>query len=273
MAPLAVRCMYVRVTWLTDLHLNFLEREAVAGFLESVRGEQPDVLLVTGDTGESPDVFDYLDQLSRIARLYFVLGNHDFYESSFDEIRKRARKTEAWLPALGPVRLAPSTSLVGVDGWGDARCGNLASRIQLSDWRWIDDLKELARCAPSHRVATLNRYGDIEAAALQAQLERVTEASEIIVMTHVPPFEEACWYDGHQSDADWLPWFTCVAVGEVLRNYARSAPETRITVLCGHSHGRHEYRAANNLLVRTGGWPAGARDYGNPVVQGTWRID
>ena len=41
---------------------------------------------------------------------------------------------------------------------------------------------------------------------------------------------------------------------EVLLEYARRVPRTRITVLCGHTHGRGEYRACDNLLVRTGGW-------------------
>lgn len=103
---------------------------------------------------------------------------------------------------------------------------------------------------------------------LRAQLAR-TDARELIVLTHVPPFPEACWYEGKQSSPDWLPWFTCVAVGDVLREHARAHPQTSITVLCGHTHGRGEYRAAENLLVRTGGWCPGQRSYGNPIVQET----
>jgi 3',5'-cyclic-AMP phosphodiesterase len=263
----------VRVTWLTDLHLNFLDRDAVATFLAKIAAEEPDVLLVTGDIAESPDVFQYVEQLSRIARMYFVLGNHDFYESSIEAVRKRARKTESWLPSLGPVRLGRSTALVGVDGWGDARCGNLRSRVQLSDWRWIDELKGLASATPEKRAATLNEFGDREAGALRAQLTHLAAVPELIVLTHVPPFPEACCYDGHQSEPDWLPWFTCVAVGDVLREFAAEVPACRITVLCGHSHGRNEYQAAANLVVRTGGWPPGVRDYGNPLIQGTWQVD
>jgi hypothetical protein len=92
------------------------------------------------------------------------------------------------------------------------------------------------------------------------------------VLTHVPPFAGACWYGGTQSAADWLPWFTCIAVGEVLLAYAQRYPRTAITVLCGHSHGRGEFRAAENLVVRTGGWAVGETDYGNPIVQASWSI-
>jgi hypothetical protein len=58
----------------------------------------------------------------------------------------------------------------------------------------------------------------------------------------------------------------------VLLEHARAHPETTITVLCGHTHGRGEFRAAPNLLVRTGGWTPGARSYGNPIVQATWDV-
>lgn len=34
---------------------------------------------------------------------------------------------------------------------------------------------------------------------------------------HVPPFREASWHQGRISDDDWLPHFTCKAVGDVLR--------------------------------------------------------
>jgi len=259
----------VRVTWLTDLHLNFLDQERVGDFVATVRREQPDVILVTGDTAESRDVVGLLEQLGRVAALYFVLGNHDFYRSTIAEVRQRARATSRWLPAAGPIRLTDATTLVGVDGWGDARCGDLASRIQLADWRWIGDLFGLTR---PQRIDALRALGTREAEDLQAQLAPLAPPRELLVLTHVPPFAEACWHDGRQSEADWLPWFTCIAVGDALRTYARQHAGTQVTVLCGHTHGRGEYRALDNLVVRTGGWLPGEPDYGNPIVQATWSI-
>jgi hypothetical protein len=44
-------------------------------------------------------------------------------------------------------------------------------------------------------------------------------------------------YDGEQSEPAWLPWFTCIATGEALAEYADDHPDTQLTVLCGHSHG------------------------------------
>ena len=262
----------MRATWLTDLHLNFLEEDARVRFLRTVKQECPDVIFLTGDTGESNDVFAFVEQIARIAPPYFVLGNHDFYGSSLADVRRRARETKRWLPALGPIRLTDATMLVGVDGWGDARCGNRESGVKLADWRWIKDLDELTYCPSRERIGVLNALGSQEATALRENLARVDRPRELIVLTHVPPFAEACWYNGAQSEPDWLPWFTCIAVGDALREYARSAPRTTITVLCGHSHGRGEYQARENLRVRTGGWPPDQRDYGNPLVQESWTL-
>lgn len=263
----------MRATWLTDLHLNFIEEDDLARFLKAVSQERPDVILITGDTGESTDVVGFVDRLSRMAPVYFVLGNHDFYGSSFADVRARARETRGWLPSLGPVRLTGSTTLIGVDGWGDARCGNLESRIKLADWSWIRDLEGLASGPSRQRVEALNTCGSNEAATLRQQLARIEPSDELVVLTHVPPFAEACWHEGNQSEPDWLPWFTCIAVGDVLLEYAARVPSTRITVLCGHCHGRGEYQAAANLMIRTGGWTRGQKDYGNPIVQASWDLE
>jgi predicted phosphohydrolase len=259
----------VRATWLTDLHLNFLDEERLRAFLATVTRTEPEIIFVTGDTGEASSVARFIVELDAIAPAYVVLGNHDFYGSSIDDVRVHASARMRWLPALAPVRLTASTQLVGVDGWGDARCGDLESRVMLSDWHAIRDLRGLT--AP-HRIAALQTLGAREAEALRTQLERFEPARELIVLTHVPPFAGACWHDGKQSAPDWLPWFTCIAVGEVLHEYAQRHPRTAITVLCGHSHGRGEYRAAENLVVRTGGWAPGQPDYGNPIVQASWSI-
>ena len=88
----------------------------------------------------------------------------------------------------------------------------------------------------------------------------------------MPPFPEACIYDGEQSEPAWLPWFTCIATGEVLAAHARAHPAQKLVVLCGHSHGAGVVKPEPNLEVRTGGWPRGVESYGNPVVQATFEL-
>ncbi|HEY5925926.1 MAG TPA: metallophosphoesterase [Kofleriaceae bacterium] len=259
----------MRATWLTDIHLNFMRPLALRAFYERVRQERPDVLFVTGDIGESDSVGRFVDQLSAIAPTYYVLGNHDYYRSSIQSVRDRL--PPGWLPATQPFALTEQTALLGIDGWGDARCGDLESQVQLSDWQLIEDF-EPVRYDRAARVALLNDLGTAEAFALGELLARAPASQRLVILTHVPPFPEACVYDGAQSEPAWLPWFTCVATGEVLAEYARAHPHKHILVLCGHSHGASVCHPEPNLEVRTGGWPPGVDDYGNPIVQTTLEL-
>jgi len=264
----------VRATWLTDIHLNFLRPLALQAFYDRVKQEQPQVLLVTGDIGEAPSVQKFVSELGAIAPIYFVLGNHDYYRSSITAVRgameRLADANATWLPAHAPMRLTPRTVMLGIDGWGDARCGDLESTVQLSDWQLIEDFRKTRD--REARIALLQRLGANEARALRGRLAEVPPSEQLVVLTHVPPFPEACVYADAPSAPAWQPWFTCMATGEVLVEYAAEHPEQHVLVLCGHSHGIGTFSPVANLEVRTGGWPANTDDYGNPVVQATFEL-
>lgn len=261
----------MRATWLTDIHLNFLRPLALQAFYDRVRAEKPDILLVTGDIGEGDSVLRFVEELAGIAPIYFVLGNHDYYRSSIATVRAAMQRLDermTWLPAHDPMRLTARVVMVGADGWGDARCGDTDSQVLLSDWQLIDEFKRL-KGDRTARNELLQRLGSNEARALRDRLSRAPTSPELLVLTHVPPYPEACIYEDQQSEPGYLPWFTCISTGEVLREYAEAHPEQEITVLCGHAHGKGAFRPVPNLEVRTGGWPRGVDDYGNPVVQAT----
>ncbi len=78
----------------------------------------------------------------------------------------------------------------------------------------------------------------------------------------MPPFREAAWYQGHPSGDDFLPFFACKAVGDVLLATARLHPGCQMLVLCGHTHGGGEIQVLENLRVLTG--PA---EYGKPEIE------
>ena len=120
-----------RVVWLTDIHLNFLEPDQRAGFLEHLAGQRADALLISGDIGEAGSVEQYLVEMDAAlgVPIMFVLGNHDFYNGSIHGVRMRIRGlTErssrlVYLSSAGAAELAPDTCVIGHDGWGDARLG------------------------------------------------------------------------------------------------------------------------------------------------------
>ena len=76
--------------------------------------------------------------------------------------------------------------MLGIDGWGDARCGDLESTVQLSDWKLIDDFKR-AKDDREIRIEICKRLGGNEARAMREKLALTSEAKQLLVLTHVPP--------------------------------------------------------------------------------------
>ena len=259
-----------RLAWATDVHLNFLSATGIDAFREALARQEADAVVITGDIAEAPTLDSLLSVLAAELKtpIYFVLGNHDFYRGSIPEVREVARamsRRSPWLgylPAAGVVELTPEIALVGVDGWSDGRLGDyLRSPVMLNDYLLIAELSGLGKGA---RLDRLNALGDAEAEALRGPLtQAIARYRRVIVATHVPPFKEACWHDGRASNDDWLPHFSCHAVGEVLREAALAHPGKKIRVLCGHTHGQGQAEILPNLKVMTGG-----AEYGEPRIQG-----
>jgi hypothetical protein len=205
---------------------------------------------------------------SRLARpIYFVLGNHDYYHGSIAEVREsvaalcRRDPWLRWLPGCGVVELSNRAALIGHGGWGDARLGNVdTTPVRLNDFFYIREL--FAASGAGNLEATLQALGDEAAAYIRTTLEQACAGyQKLVMMTHVPPFRAACWHDGQVSDDDWLPYFTCHAVGETIVDVMARHPNTELTVLCGHTHSAGTVHVADNVVVETG-----AADYGLPRI-------
>jgi hypothetical protein len=109
----------------------------------------------------------------------------------------------------------------------------------------------------------LHALGDEAAAHFHQVVPQALEQSDhVLVLTHVPPFHEACWHRGQISDENWAPHFTCQAVGKALKEIMQRCPDRRMTVLCGHTHTAGQAQILANLTVLTG-----EAQYGAPKVQ------
>jgi len=151
--------------------------------------------------------------------------------------------------------------LVGHDSWADGRFGGFdGSSVELNDFRCIKELKTWNR---NERLEAMQELADEAVKHFRKALPRALKKHRhIIVVTHVPPFKEACWYNGHPSGEEWLPFFSCKAVGDVFREVMGQYPESEMTVLCGHTHGLGECQILPNLTVY-----AGQAEYGEPEIQ------
>ncbi len=258
-----------RVAWLTDVHFNFLTSFRLAEFLDQLAAARADAVLVGGDIGESGDVCHYLDQMHGAleAPIYFVLGNHDYYRGSIAAVRRQVLQCCQNLPRLhyltcsGPLELAEGVGVVGHDGWSDGRLGDYErSLVMMQDYRLIVELQSKSK---RQRWETLQALGDEAADHVRRVLPEALERyAEVYLLTHVPPWREACWYEGQLSDDQWAPHFTCQAMGQAILECMAAHPRQRLTVLCGHTHGQGQAQIAPNVKALTGG-----AEYGAPVIQ------
>jgi 3',5'-cyclic-AMP phosphodiesterase len=263
-----------RVVWLTDLHLNFLTSRQTDDFLARVASERPDAVLIGGDIAEAPDVVNQLDRIANrlSCPVYFVLGNHDFYFGSIERVRRavddlcQRRPNLTYLTSGGVVSLATGVGLCGDDGWADARLGDYErSLVMMNDYRLIE---ELAGVGKRDRWPLLQALGDAAARHVEVVLPRaLADHEQVFFLTHVPPLREACWYQGQISNDEWLPHFTCLAVGQAILRIMRDFPQRRLTVLCGHTHSSGETTPLENVRILTGG-----AEYGSPRIQQVFEV-
>ena len=194
----------MRLAWETDIHLDFLTAAGRRRFLESV-AKRADALVVTGDIAEGNSLGAILTEMDALVRMpvYFVLGNQDFHHGSVAGTRSvvaeiiRGSKTLVYLSQAGVVELTHNTALVGHDGWGDGRLGDLSSSgVILDDFRLIGDLRQCWRNAhtldkPALRRA-LQALGDEAASYLNRVLALAArQYSKVLLATHIPPFRQA----------------------------------------------------------------------------------
>jgi predicted MPP superfamily phosphohydrolase len=229
---------------------------------------------ISGDIAESRDVCRYLRSIEEIVQkpIYFVLGNHDFYRGSIPEVRTMvaglAGESEClkYLTAMQVVELTPGTAIVGHDGWADGRFGDFRrSSVILSDHtliaeiaRWFDG----SRLDKNNLLRTMAAMADEAAAHFATVLkEAAAKYPNVIAVTHVPPFREAAWYRNQISSDDFLPYFACKVAGEIIQAVMREHPDSKLLVLCGHTHGGGEIQPADNIRVLTG-----EAEYGRPRV-------
>ena len=263
----------MKLAWLTDIHLNFLKEDTREEFYEQLLKADCEAILISGDIAEAPSLVGILEEMTVHIKkkIYFVLGNHDYYRGQINEVREEmimltnARRLLYWLPASGTQTLDKNTILVGQDGWADGRLGDYQnSRVSLNDSRMIADLFQAKIIGKFQLLDKMQQLADFDAKQLSDDLVQAIKQhpKKIIALTHVPPFKEACLYEGKVSDDNWLPYFSSKATGDVLIKAAKDNPSIEFLVLCGHTHGEAHYQPLANLTIK-----AGKAEYYKPDVQ------
>jgi predicted phosphohydrolase len=269
----------MKAVWLTDIHLNFLSVRARSELYSQIKETEADYVFITGDIAEARDVCMHLtimaEALGNNQQILFVAGNHDYYFGSVkgmkEEFKQLSHGKIKYAPGSDVIKLQNKVYLCAVDGWADGRYGDYDnSPVVLNDSRLIKELDDSIPITGilAERNASLlremQRLADEDAFNLSEKIALTLkeDPKKIIVLTHIPPFPESSLYQGKIAGDDYLCFYTCKAVGDVLMKFAEENPAVQFLVFCGHSHNEALYEPLSNLTVKTG-----HSEYYEPSIQ------
>lgn len=250
-----------RLAWCTDLHLNFISRDSVSrqALLRYLTGQKLDAILITGDSSEYNTLIEHLRELYEDVKIpiYYVLGNHDYYNGSIDECQQLCKINSNnglnYLPSVDFAVLNHETCLVGVDNWYDTTLGG-TGHLQMNDWYTIKEFMALPfqKDIDAFSKALAFKANRILIKKLENTVETNPDVKRIIIAIHVPPFRQNSLYNDKVSDFRFIPYFCSPSTGRVLKKFAKSYPQINFEVYCGHTHHKADYQALPNLKSRTG---------------------
>ncbi len=243
--------------WLSDLHLDRLEYREQKQFIRQLLVARYDACLITGDLSNAAYLEWHLEQISKAGAyrpVYFVLGNHDYFGSSFANVesiltRVCARHTN--LVPLGHgeiVALSEATALIGHRGWYDGRAGaGDKTPIECPDRTQIDDFSGLGRRDFFEKLEILGR--DSAKYIRQVLPVALRSYSNVMIGTHVPPFTQALNHQERFCDWNRQPYFANRAAGNAIWGMAQKCSNQNITVYAGHSHAPVSLCLGHNLSI------------------------
>lgn len=259
-----------KLLWMSDLHMDLAIHAYRRKILIDLQTAEFDAAVITGDTASSQFIEQHLLSIASACNprpVYLVLGNHDFYGSSIDHTREKVRAICSkisnlhHLQDLGPVWLNKHTALIGHHGWADARCGwGERTYVRNPDHWCIDDFRSLNKSERFELMALLGKNSSI---SIRSNLQSVVRrAKQLIIATHVPPFETSVIYDGKPCGPCHSAHFVNSNMGGMLIGTARNNPNTQFTVVSGHTHSHVHESILRNLESRV----ASAKK-GKPSIQ------
>jgi predicted phosphohydrolase len=234
-----------------------------------------DALVVGGDISTGHQLQDHFGAFLEGATcpVYFVLGNHDFWCLLEDSVWETAESFDGALDFLDVVELDEETALVGVSGWYDTRAGNVFEPgIIMPEFETTTRLSGLGpvtlplngkarvywlpeKLHEAHNAC--KNWADEQTSAFLPKLEKAARGyRKVFVVTHVPPWIEACWGEGGRLSRDcspeWLPWSVNVNLGLQIEALAEEFPGVEFKVLSGHTHGEGEAAISPNVWSYSG---------------------
>lgn len=265
----------IKLAFCTDIHLDHIAANAVLPFIHSIAAAGPDVVVCTGDISNAILLHNHLGMIAKglgEIPFYYVLGNHDFYGGSISDVRMLRSSDRRYLSLYSLVGkyvcINDNIAIVGHDGWYDGGYANwYASRIQMTDYKLISEFRSKSRLEMKSLINNLSNSA-AECISISASAAAAV-SKKVIIATHVPPFPKCSrGPDREQSNADWMPVMSSKAVGDAIIGVAEDHPDTKFTVLCGHTHTPWREVVTENVTCIVGNADStGVSGYGHPTFE------
>lgn len=249
-----------RFLWMTDLHLDMVYPWTKLKFLADLAREKPAGIFLTGDIANGLTVQYELELMARIVDcpIYFTLGNHDLYFSSFQDVHSKLLQSCAkysnlkWLTVENPIKLSKEVAIIGTDGWSDAQIGNPSYLKFTPDWFLIKEFRQLS--SMKQRVEYYRWLAQKSANQIEYKLELALEENfkTIYIFTHFPPWKEATRDVGTFFEKFWLPYNVNCVLGEAIEKVMKKRKKRRVVICAGHSHCPEYIRISRNIDCQVG---------------------
>lgn len=264
-----------RMAWLTDLHFERVGSGKKRNFLNQLRKSRFEAAVITGDIGCAASLPGELTTLAETCAprpVYFVLGNHDYYGSSFSAVERAVAVVCAEYPNLhhldreGIVPLSRAVALIGHGGWADLQAGyGERTVIHSPDSEHIADFQGRE---PKEATEKMRSRARASAAHFRRTLpQALGRFRHVWIATHVPPFHQALFHDGKPCGPLHAPHFGNLTAGRAIVGIARQFYNRRIGVLCGHTHHPATCVIPGGITVRVGG-----AQRGSPKIEATLEL-
>lgn len=250
----------MRYIWLTDTHFNFLSEPDLISFYLKLEVEKADGIFLTGDISTGPHLVKHLLWLEKVVRtkIYFVLGNHDYYRSSFKDIEMKMNNVMQvsenihYLSALEPISLTNDTALIGHDGWYDARWRNpITPFVFIWDWYFIKDFRALF--GSEERMYSTREKASIAAQFIENSLRKAFKNhSTVYMLTHFPPWPQVSDKYYGLIEKFWTPYNSSKVMSDCVEKVMLEYPGKNLIILAGHSHIERRQQITKNIELRVG---------------------
>lgn len=246
--------------WITDPHFNFLGQSRTVEFLNHAKGYKPAGIFLTGDISTGRELTSHLRLALNIldCPIYFVLGNHDYYHSSFAHTDyemsylSKQHNNLHYLNREEPISLSKDVAVIGHNGWYDAGWRTpILPFVFWADWYFIHDFR--FHDSNADRMSLMKYKADVATETLKVKLEKaLKDHNTVYLLTHFPPWPEKNNKWGGLVEAFWKPYNSCKVLADMVTSVMKGHPTQKLIILAGHTHRQRYEKISHNIELRVG---------------------